>query len=151
MSSPIPRRLLVHSASLYPYAGTVNSVKTSGEPVGLKFVRFEPVKQNAMTSLGDMKNDSFVMVFDCRNSSPPGTTFKADDKIVFGRSTMAVRKVASGVDDTSSAHHYEVNLVYTGTLPDVISGGVPSSVFYKILSGGSPPSTYSKQVSGGVP
>ena len=111
MSSAIPRRLLVHSASLYPYTGTVNSVKTYGASVAMKFVRFEPVKQNAMTSLGEMKNDTFVMVFDCRNSTPVGTTFKTNDKIVFGTSTLAVRKVASGVDDTSSAHHLEVSLV----------------------------------------
>lgn len=111
MSSAIPRRLLVHSASLYPYTGTVNSVKTYGALVALKFVRFEPVKQNAMTSLGEMKNDTFVMVFDCRNSTPVGATFKANDKIVFGSTTLAVRKVASGIDDTANVHHYEVNLV----------------------------------------
>lgn len=112
MSSAIPRRLLAHSATLHRYDKTVNSVKTYFSPaIDLKFVRFEPVKQNAMTSLGEMKNDTFVMVFDCRNSTPVGTTLKTNDKIVFGSITLAVRKVASGVDDTSAVHHYEVNLV----------------------------------------
>ncbi len=111
MSSPIPRRLLVHSATLNPYAGTVNSVKTYGAAMALKFVRFEPVKQNAMTSLGEMKSDRFVMVYDCKNSTPSRTTFKANDKITFGNYVMAVRKVADGIDDTPNVHHFEVNLV----------------------------------------
>lgn len=112
MSSAIPRRLLVHSASLRRYDKTVASVKTFFTPaIDLKFVRFEPVKQNAMTSLGEMKNDRFVMVYDCRNSTPVGTTFKFNDEITWGTFVLVVRKVSTGIDDTANPHHLEVSIV----------------------------------------
>lgn len=111
MSNPIPRRLLIHSGSLAPYTGTVNSVKTYGTVATLSFVRFEPVKQNAMTSLGDMKNDRFVMFFDCQNSLPAGTVPAINDKITFGAIILSVRKVTPCYGNTPAVHHYEVSCV----------------------------------------
>lgn len=111
MSSSIPRRLLVHSATLSPYTGTVNGVKTYGEPVDLKFVRFEPVKQSNMGTNGESKADRFVMIYDSRNSTPTGASFFVNDKITFAGFDLTVRKVAFGIDDTSNVHHQEVTLV----------------------------------------
>lgn len=111
MSSTISRRLLPHKGSYAEYTGTVNSVKTYAAAVDLGFVRFEPVKQNAMTSLGDMKNDRFLMFYDTVNSRPLGLAFNVLDKIVFGSSTLTVRKVTECYGDSNGIHHYEVNLV----------------------------------------
>jgi len=111
MSNPIPRRLLVHSGTLTPYAGMVNSVKTYGAAVALTFVRFEPVKQNAMTSLGDMKADRFTMFFDCVNSRPAGTVPAVGDKIKFGTIELSARKVTPCYGSTPEVHHYEVACV----------------------------------------
>lgn len=111
MSSPIPRRLLPHKASYAAYAGTVNSVKTYSTAVDLSFVRFESVKQNAMTSLGDMKNDRYLLIIDCINSRPLGVFPKALDKVAFDGATLTVRKVTACYGDGAAVHHYEVNLV----------------------------------------
>jgi len=111
MSNPIPRRLLVHSGTLAPYAGTVNSIKTYGTAVALSFVRFEPVKQNAMTSLGEMKSDRFIMFFDCKNSLPAGTVPAIGDKITFGALVLFARKVTPCYGSAAAVHHFEVSCV----------------------------------------
>lgn len=111
MSNPIPRRLLVHSGTLAPYTGTANSAKTYGTTVTLKNVRFEPVKQNAMTSLGEMKNDRFLMFFDCKSSLPAGTVPAVNDKLTFGAIVLLARKVTPCYGNTPEVHHYEVSCV----------------------------------------
>lgn len=107
----ISKGILSESATLYPYTGTVNSGKTYSATVSLTNVRFVSIRQNAMTSLGDMKNDKYKMYFDCANSAPIGTTFKKDDKIVFGSLTMFVRAVENPKGMGTAVHHWEVSLV----------------------------------------
>ena len=111
MVKAIPVRLLPHSGTYEPYTGTVGSVKTYGALVTMYRVRFEPVKQNAMTSLGDMKNDRFLLIYDCHNSQPEALTFKANDRIVYAGITLSVRKATSFFADSGEVHHYEVNCV----------------------------------------
>lgn len=111
MSSPISPAILTHSATLYPTTGVVNSVRTYGAAVNLTSVRVRSVKQTAMASLGEMKNDKFLLTFDCVNSVPAGTTFKANDKIVYGSYTLAVRAAIPATGDSSAVHHWEVSLV----------------------------------------
>lgn len=111
MSKAIPVRLLPHNATLEPYLGTVNSLPNYGPAVTLLHVRFEPVKQNAMTSLGDMKNDRFLLIFDCLNSLPAGTVFAIKDRITFNGATLSARKVTPCYGDSAAVHHYEVNCV----------------------------------------
>jgi len=110
VSNPIPRRLLVHSGSLAPYVSPGPPV-SYGTSVTLSRVRFEPVKQNAMTSLGDMKADRFILFFDCKNSLPSGQTFAMKDKITFGSIVLSARKVTPCYGDSDDVHHYEVNCV----------------------------------------
>lgn len=110
MSRQIPRNLLPHTGKYAPYNGTVSSVKTYGTEVDLLYVRFEPVKQNAMTSLGEMKNDSFIMFYDPVNSSP-SIVPKINDKITAFGVARVVRKVTTLFTQSSTVHHYEVNLV----------------------------------------
>jgi len=112
MSKPIPRSLLKHTGTLAHYLGTVNTVKTYTTPAAsLAFVRFEPVKQNAMTSLGEMKSDRFVMFYDCTNSTPVGVIPAINDKITFGSETLIARKVTPCYGDRATVHHYEVACV----------------------------------------
>jgi len=107
----ISKSILSESATLYPYTGTVNSVKTYSATVSLANVRFVSIRQNAMTSLGDMKNDKYKMFFDCVNSAPSGMTFKKDDKIVYGSLTLYVRAVENPKALGTAVHHWEVSLV----------------------------------------
>ena len=111
MSSPIPRRLLPHKAVLSVYEGTVNSVKSYADPVDISFVRFEAVKQTAMTGLGESKNDRYIMFFDCVNSRPLGIAPKKLDKIEFDGAALVVRVVTACYGRGESVHHYEAQLV----------------------------------------
>lgn len=111
MSSPIHRRLLPHKASYAAYTGTSGSVKTYATAVDMSFVRFESAKQNAMTSLGEMKNDRYLLYIDCINSRPLGLVPKMLDKVVFSGATLSARKVTACYGDSAEVHHYEVNLV----------------------------------------
>jgi hypothetical protein len=111
MSAPIPRRLLPHSAKYKPYTGTVGSVKQYGTEVDLEHVRLEPVKQNAMTSLGDMKNDRVAVFYDCVNSRPAGLVFKTGDVITFDSVAYTVRKASPVYGMGQAVHHWEVACV----------------------------------------
>ncbi|MEI8095881.1 MAG: putative minor capsid protein [Spirochaetales bacterium] len=108
MASPIMRRLLVHAATLERYTGTTGHSVTYGPALTLLFVRFEPVKQNAMSSLGDAKDDLFTLYIDCANTLPLGTVPAVKDRITFGAVTLTVREVRACFADASGPHHYEV-------------------------------------------
>lgn len=112
MSNPIPIRLLKHSAVLYPYTGTTNGADQFGAAVNLSHIYVEPMQQNAMTSAGDMKNDTFWVFFDRVNSLPSGQMFKPKDKIVYEGLTCRVRK-AQPIKPAASdlVHHWELNLI----------------------------------------
>lgn len=84
--------------------------ETFAAGVTLQFVRFEPTKQTAITSLGEGKDDKMMMFFDCKNSLPVGTTFSQLDKIVFGDFTLRVRLNDFLYGDDAAVHHYEVSL-----------------------------------------
>jgi len=112
MSNPIPNRLLKHSATLYPYIGTINGADQFGVAVPLTHIYVEPVQQNAMTSTGDMKNDTFRVFFDRMNSAPMCQTFKVKDKIIYEGLTCRIRKaqpIKPAISDI--LHHWELNLV----------------------------------------
>jgi hypothetical protein len=109
VSRPISLRALKHTCTLEPYTGMSAGAPTYGTSVALSRVRFEPIKQNAMTSLGDMRNDKFLLFFDCRNSLPLGRTFAIKDKITFGSQVLSVRAVTPCYGDATTVHHYEVN------------------------------------------
>ncbi len=116
MIPPIPRAIMNQSATLYPFVSTsAGGVKTYGTAVALSSIAMMPAKQNAMTSLGEMKDDLYLMVFDSVNSLPAGTTFKKKDKIVYGSENLEVRKVVPQPDLTTGlTHHWEMNLVALG-------------------------------------
>ena len=113
MIPPIPRAVLNQTATLYPFTTTnAAGVKSYSATVALSSIAMFPAKQNAMTSLGEMKNDLYLMVFDSVNSLPAGTTFKLKDKIVYGSVNLEVRKASPIVDlTTGQTHHWEMNLI----------------------------------------
>ena len=113
MIPPIPRAILNQAATLYPFVSTsTGGVKTYGTTVSLSNIAMFPAKQNAMTSLGEMKNDLYLMVFDVVNSLPAATSFKVKDKIVYGSQNLEVRKATPQPDLTTGlTHHWELNLV----------------------------------------
>lgn len=107
----IGENLLTQTADLYPYTGESEQGGASyGNKVVLTDVRVNKAKQMLMTALGEAKNDKLVLFYDCVLSLPTGTTFKADDKIVYGTVNYRVREVIEARDE-STVHHYKLALV----------------------------------------
>jgi len=113
MSQPIPARLLRHTATLYPFVSQPpGGAAVYGAAVNLERIYIEPVDQNAMTSLGEMKNDTLKIFVDTRNSIPAAQTFKPKDKIVAFGLTGSIRKAVPVRSALSpDIHHWELNIV----------------------------------------
>lgn len=113
MSEPISLDVLVHSATLYAENGEDGYANPawSSTAVNLSRVFVSTVRRTLLTSLGESRNDALTLIFDCTNSLPVGTTFKARDKIVYGTGTYYIREVSNPSGDTSSPHHYRCALV----------------------------------------
>lgn len=113
MSQPIPARLLRHSAVLYPFVSQApGQAAVYGTAINLERIYIEPVNQNAMSSLGEMKNDTLKIFVDVVNSVPAGQSFKPKDKIVAFGLTGSVRKASPVRSALSPAiHHWELNIV----------------------------------------
>jgi hypothetical protein len=108
----IGRTLLIHSATLTPAgAPDADGNATPGTAVNLSKVRVMMAKQNAMTALGDAKDDELIMYFDCKASLPAGTTFKADDVITFSSVNYKVRKVSTHYSVNQQPEYYKVALI----------------------------------------
>jgi hypothetical protein len=110
MSSPIPRRLLPHTATVERYIGTNKNGPVYGEPIDLENIRVVPVKQNALSSLGDAKNDRFLVFIDCKNSKPVQFVLAIKDRLTFQGQVMAVRTISPFYGTGREVHHYEVRL-----------------------------------------
>lgn len=105
----IPKRVLIHSATLKkpvkdPWGGVTSSADTA-----LKNVRFEPLTARDADLTEGLEKVSAKLFFDCRNSSPAGTVFDTGDKVVFNSVEHNVEKVTSYYDDRR-LHHYEIYL-----------------------------------------
>jgi len=85
--------------------------KTYATSVTLNYIRIERAKKNALTALGEQKNDSLVLFFDCVNSLPVGTSFSPGDVITFGTQDYTVREQVDEYTVYGTPHHYEVALV----------------------------------------
>lgn len=111
MSRPISLRALKHTCTLEPYSGMVAGAPTYGASVTLSRVRLEPVKHNALTGLGEMKDDKFILFFDTRNSLPSGQTFAKKARVTFDSIALTIREIVPCYGDSASVHHYEVHCV----------------------------------------
>lgn len=110
--SPIPRHLLPHTATLKKVTGIdARGKPTYADDVILNYVRFETARKNALTSLGEQRNDLGVLFFDVQNSHPAGATFDVNDQIAFGGRTFTIREVTPEYTVHGNPHHYEVALV----------------------------------------
>ena len=109
--SPIPRSLLPHSVTLKKPGAPDARGKVTYTDSTLNFVRFETARKNALTALGEQRNDLGVLFFDMQNSLPAGTTFAVNDQVIFEGRTFTVREVTPEYTVYGNPHHYEVALV----------------------------------------
>ena len=109
--SPIPRSILPHSATLKKPGEPDARGKVTYTESTLNYIRFETARKNALTSLGEQRNDLGVLFFDVQNSLPSGTTFAVNDQVIFEGRTFTVREVTPEYTVHGNPHHYEVALV----------------------------------------
>lgn len=104
--------LLIHSAVLTPQ-GTpdADGNSTPGTAVTLERVRVQVAKQNAMTALGDAKNDALYLYYDCTLSDPSGQTFAINDKVTFSGDAYKIRRVEPHYAMSGDIELYKVVLV----------------------------------------
>lgn len=108
---PIPRRVLCHMATLYPFVSIDEYQNvTYGTAVNLSYVRFQPTRQTALTAQGEARDDKLVMFYDCVNSLPLAVVPKEMDKLVFANLPFIVRTVNAEYAMDTGVHHYEVML-----------------------------------------
>jgi len=109
MSKPIPRNLLIHSATLKHVTGRdvygVETFTTSN----LSYVRFEPKIKTILSDLGEGKNDKYLMIWDSTNSLPQTAVFANLDKIVYDGVELTIREVFKASDERA-LHHLEIYL-----------------------------------------
>ena len=107
----IGENLLTQTADFYSY---IDESEQGGANYSAKViltkVRVTKAKQMLMTALGEAKSDKLVLYFDVTNSLPAGTTFKADDKIVYSNVDYRVREVIEARNE-NTVHHYKLALV----------------------------------------
>ena len=68
--SPIPRSLLPHTATLKKPDWLDAREGKRTPTIQLNYIRFETARKNALTSLGEQRNDLGVLFFDMQNSLP---------------------------------------------------------------------------------
>ena len=107
----IPRKLLIHDATLYRVSENDRWGKTQmDEGTHLTSIRIEPSgsiirdKNNAEIRL------AATLFFDCQNSRPQGIGLLVDDIIVFNGQKHQV-KLVEPLYDEKRLHHYELGLV----------------------------------------
>jgi hypothetical protein len=93
------------------YAGNTKAGPSYGAQEDLYFVRVEPVRHNALSSIGDAKNDRFLVYIDAKNSQPEGFIPGIKDRVTFQGQTMTVRTISEFTGSGGEIHHYEVRLV----------------------------------------
>lgn len=111
MTSPIPRNVLTHTATLKKRASVdARGKATYATGVSLFYVRIEKAKKNALTALGEQKNDSLILFYDLVNSYPLAQTFTPMDVVTYNGQDYTVRECVEEFSDMGTAHHYEVAL-----------------------------------------
>ena len=111
MSRPIPKKLLIHSATHkygpdkdawgnIVYAGTRELIR----------VRIEPTEKRVLGKDNTEVQLNSLMFYDCVNSKPAGVIFEIEDAISFGGTDYIIVSI-DPLSDESKLHHYEIGLV----------------------------------------
>lgn len=105
---PIPRSLLIHSATLYEERENSWQERELVELAKLSHVRVEPASKMIITSDNRSVTLSATLFYDCRNSQPT-VEFKPGYILEFGGKRYRVETVEV-LYDKQKLHHLEVGL-----------------------------------------
>ncbi len=107
---PIPKSLLIHSATLLSVVRDEWQSETLNPIATLKNVRFEPLSKLVTDKQNRQITISAVLFFDCRSSTPKDVRFSHGQKIKFGENEYTI-EVIEPIYDNKKLHHYEIGLV----------------------------------------
>ncbi len=110
MNRPIPRRLLIHSATLKRRTGIDQYQQPEYTDTDLSYIRVEPTARQALTSEGEMSQDRAILFYDLRNSMPSGQSFGKGDAIDWNGEQYTIREYQTLYTVAGTPHHLEVAL-----------------------------------------
>lgn len=109
MITPIPKKLLPHTATLMKTAARDAWGKEIHDVYTLRYVRIEPVQAMTYSLSGDMPQVRARLYIDCVNSDTEGAEVEAGDRIVWqGKEYRVVQ--AADYYEKQTLHHKEVTL-----------------------------------------
>lgn len=107
---PIPKKLLIHSATLNHAAGLDAWQKPAyAADIALTYIRIEPTSKIVVGANNQQLQLTSLLFFDARNSKPAGTVFVIGDRVTFGGAEHRVYSVDPLYD--TKLHHYEIGLI----------------------------------------
>lgn len=107
---PIPKKLLIHSATLKNVTFDDWQNETFTTAAELTSIRIEPSsklvtdKQNRQITL------AAIMFYDCRNSSPEAVEFHHGQRVEFNGTLYRIELIEA-LYDGEKLHHYELGLI----------------------------------------
>lgn len=111
---PIPKRLLIHTVTLYQRVNVDKWGK--GELNGgqeLSNIRIEPSKQIIRDKNNAEVQLAATFFYDCRNSRPSDVSFEVDQVVDFNGQKYQIKTVET-LYDNLKLHHYEIGMVRYG-------------------------------------
>ncbi len=109
MVKPIPRRLLIHTATLSDVTLSAFQSESLRTVAVLQHVRIETSEKLVITKDNRQISLAATLFFDCRNSRPASVQFTVGQRITFSGAVYRIETVEPVYDDTR-LHHYELGL-----------------------------------------
>lgn len=107
---PIPKRLLIHSATAVTEGkADIWNEKSAASETQLSLIRVEPSSDLTVSKQNEQVKLSAILIFDCKNSKPAGFEFDHVKHIVFEGQKYNIEGIGKFYDERK-LHHYEVEL-----------------------------------------
>lgn len=111
MAKSIPKKTLIHSATMYRNAvrDAWKNITSYGAAIELTHVRVKSTDKTIKTANNEQKQLRAELIYDCRNSRPLDIAFRAGDIIVYDDEQYDVETV-DRYWDKKRLHHYTLGL-----------------------------------------
>ena len=106
---PIPRALLIHSATLQQAQTDAYGQTTLTTLANLTRVRAETMIESVSDKEGERVERTALLIYDARNSLPAGVTFTAGQRVTLEGIAYRVTAVER-CEDGRGLHHVEISL-----------------------------------------
>ena len=106
---PIPRALLIHSATLQQAQADAYGQITLTTLANLTRVRVEPMAESVFDKDGERAERTALLIYDARNSDPTGIVFATGQRVLFEGAAYRVTAVERCADGRG-LHHAEISL-----------------------------------------